>query len=109
MHSKIKKSPEQKVSVSPIMLQCVSPLMAHRDRSHLRPDACGPQHDAREPGWFGGRLKWPEALRRIDPDAILHQSVYDRFAADKVQHFYHIEPYRPKNLANHKNLRQYYP
>jgi hypothetical protein len=29
MRSKIKKSPEQKVSVSPIMLQCVSPVMAH--------------------------------------------------------------------------------
>ncbi len=34
MRSKIKKSPEQKVSVSPTMLQCVSPLMAPN-----RPDA----------------------------------------------------------------------
>ncbi len=27
MRSKIKKSPEQKISVSPIMLQCMSPLL----------------------------------------------------------------------------------
>jgi uncharacterized protein (DUF2235 family) len=75
----------------------------------LSPDALGPQHDEREPGYFGGRLKWTKALRKIDPDAILHPSVYDRFAADKVQHFYEMKPYRPENLANHKNLTQYYP
>jgi len=80
------------------------------DRKYLqlRPDARGPQHDAREPGWFGGRLKWPEALRKIDPDAILHQSVYDRFAADKVQHFYEMKAYRPENLATHERLKRYY-
>ena len=75
----------------------------------LSPDALGPQHDEREPGYFGGRLKWTKALRKIDPDAILHPSVYDRFAADKVQHFYEMKPYRPENLVNHENLSQYYP
>jgi uncharacterized protein (DUF2235 family) len=81
------------------------------DRSflQLKPDPLGPQHDAREPGWFGGRLKWTKALRKIDPDAILHSSVYERFAADKVQHFYEMKPYRPENLANHKKLQPYYP
>ena len=81
------------------------------DRTYLRlnPDPCGPQHDAREPGWFGGRLRWAKALRKIDPDAPLHQSVYARFGADKVQHFYEMKPYRPENLATHKNLQQYYP
>jgi Uncharacterized alpha/beta hydrolase domain (DUF2235) len=74
----------------------------------LRPDPLGPQHDAREPGWFGGRLKWAKALREIDPDAPLHSSVYERFAADKVQHFYEMMPYRPENLAGHQNLTKYY-
>jgi hypothetical protein len=80
------------------------------DRSYLqlRSDARGPQHDERGPGWFGGRLKWTKALRRIDPDAILHQSVYDRFEADKVQQFYEMKPYRPENLATHQKLQQYY-
>jgi len=48
-------------------------------------------------------------LRKIAPDAILHPSVYDRFAADKVQHFYEMKPYRPENLVNHENLSRYYP
>ncbi len=80
------------------------------DRTHLqlRPDALGPQHDAREPGWFGGRLKWAKALRKIDPDAPLHRSVYERFAADKVQHFYEMKPYRPENLATHDGVWRHY-
>ena len=80
------------------------------DRRYLQlyPDPRGPQHDAREPGYFGGGLKWPKALRKIDPDAPLHGSVYQRFAADKVQHFYEMKPYRPENLMNHENLQKYY-
>jgi uncharacterized protein (DUF2235 family) len=80
------------------------------DRRYLQlyPDPRGPQHDAREPGYFGGRLKWPKALRKIDPDAPLHASVYERFAAEKVQHFYEMKPYRPENLRNHENLHRYY-
>jgi hypothetical protein len=39
---------------------------------------------------------------------MLHASVYERFAAEAVQHFYQMQPYRPENLANHDNLEQYY-
>jgi hypothetical protein len=80
------------------------------DRNFLRlsPDPRGPQHDEREPGYFGGRLRWGEALRHIEHDAILHHSVYERFAADKVQHFYEMKPYRPQNLSQHDNVRKYY-
>ena len=75
----------------------------------LNPDLLGPQHDAREPGWFGGRLKWTKALRKIDSDAILHPSVYERFAADEVQHFYQMRPYRPENLADHQKSKAVLP
>ena len=44
----------------------------------------------------------------IDTNAILHSSVYERFAAAKVQHFYASEPYRPENLYKHEKLKQYY-
>jgi uncharacterized protein (DUF2235 family) len=83
-------------------------IKVDRKYLQLRPDPLGPQHDAREPGWFGGRLKWTKALRPIDPDAILHPSVYDRFAADTVQHYYEMKPYRPENLETHNGLKQYY-
>jgi uncharacterized protein (DUF2235 family) len=72
------------------------------------PDSLGPQHDAREPGYFWGLFKWAKALRKIESNAILHSSVYERFAADKVQHFYEMKPYRPDNLATHDKLKQYY-
>jgi uncharacterized protein (DUF2235 family) len=73
----------------------------------LRPDARGPQHDAREPGFFWG-CKWSKALRKIDSNAMLHPSVYERFGADRVQHFYEMKPYRPENLSGHERLKRYY-
>jgi hypothetical protein len=76
---------------------------------NLNPDPLGPQHDEREPGWFGGRFKWAEGLREVQPEAILHSSVLKRFAAkDGVQHYYVISPYRPGNLSNHVKLQTYY-
>jgi hypothetical protein len=65
-----------------------------------------PQHDATEPGYFGGRPKWwTKAQREIDPNAILHLSVYERFAAEKVQHVYAMQPHRPENLSKHEKLK----
>lgn len=74
----------------------------------LRPDPAGPQHDAREPGYIWGRLKWKLGLREIRSDAVLHSSVFKRFAADKVQHYYDAKAYRPENLSKHGKLQQYY-
>jgi uncharacterized protein (DUF2235 family) len=75
----------------------------------LNPDACGPQHDAREPGYLWGRIKYTKGLRPVNPDALLHPTVYTRFATARVQHFYEMKPYRPDNLSNHEKLKQYYP
>jgi hypothetical protein len=75
----------------------------------LNPDPLGPQHDEREPGWFGGRFKWDEGLRQIQDEAILHSTVLDRLAAkDGVPHFYLRADYRPKNLRSHLRVAQYY-
>jgi hypothetical protein len=51
---------------------------------HLNPDPCGPQHDAREPGYLWGLIKYPEALRPVNPDGVLHPTVYARFKAAGV-------------------------
>jgi uncharacterized protein (DUF2235 family) len=74
------------IKVNPLLLQ-------------LRPDPLGPQHDEREPGFWG--VRWPKGLRRVDPEAILHSSVYARSAAVRVPHFYSTEEYSPENLADH--------
>jgi uncharacterized protein (DUF2235 family) len=76
----------------------------------LSPDPFGPQHDAREPGYLGGRFKWTEGHRKVEPCAILHSSVNKRFdAPDGVPHFYGSAPYRPTNLSGHEKLSKYYP
>jgi hypothetical protein len=74
----------------------------------LNPDPFGPQHDAREPGYFGGHFKWTEGHRQVEPCAILHSSVYKRFdAPNGVPHFYSRAPYRPTNLSDHEKLAKY--
>jgi uncharacterized protein (DUF2235 family) len=76
----------------------------------LNPDPFGPQHDAREPGYFGGHFKWTEGHRKVEPCAILHSSVYKRFdAPGGVPQFYARAPYRPTNLSDHEKLAKYYP
>jgi hypothetical protein len=66
----------------------------------LRPDPLGPQHDEREPGFVCG-IRWPKGLRRVDPEAILHSSVYVRASAKRVPHFYEFREYSPDNLIDH--------
>lgn len=80
------------------------------DETYLRlnPDPLGAQHDEREPGYCGGRFKWTEGLREVQPDASLHSSVLERLAAANVQHFYERKPYRPVNLAEHHKVAHYY-
>lgn len=75
----------------------------------LHPDPLGPQHDEREPGWFGGRFRWPEGFRDVQPEAALHSTVLERFAGnDGVQHYYERSPYRPPNLSEHSKVKNYY-
>jgi uncharacterized protein (DUF2235 family) len=74
------------IKVNPLLLQ-------------LRPNPLGPQHDEREPGFWG--IRWPKGLRHIDPEAVLHPSVYVRAAVERVPHFYAAEDYSPENLSDH--------
>jgi uncharacterized protein (DUF2235 family) len=70
----------------------------------LRPDPLGPQHDEREPGFWG--IRWPKGLRHVDPEAVLHSSVYARGAAERVPHFYEASAYSPDNLSDHVKFQQ---
>ncbi|MGZ3337535.1 MAG: hypothetical protein ACXVBV_19615, partial [Isosphaeraceae bacterium] len=79
------------IKVNPLLLQ-------------LRPDPLGPQHDEREPGFWG--IRWPKGLRHVDPEAILHSSVYARAAAERVPHFYSNEEYSPENLVEHVKFQK---
>ncbi|MBV5268782.1 MAG: hypothetical protein JZU55_01240, partial [Afipia sp.] len=47
-----------------------------------------------------------KGLRHVDPEAILHSSVYARAAAQRVPHFYSTEEYSPENLADHVKFQK---
>jgi uncharacterized protein (DUF2235 family) len=67
-------------------------------------DPSGPQHDEQKSGWF-----WKKQLRPIKTtQAILHRSVYQRFAAAGVVQYDKIAPYRPENLREQNDLSSYY-
>jgi hypothetical protein len=75
----------------------------------LWPDPGGPQHDEQA----GGGLK--KGLRPLPADpkthesgAIMHKSVYRRFAGDPVLLFDRTGQYRPANLAQHIDFKQYF-
>lgn len=86
------------------------------------PDAAGIQHDERkaavsEADWFMRLLRglfgrdfgvWPAGVRTVPPDAPLHSSVLERFAARSVVHYDVAKPYRPENLSGHEAVARYY-
>ena len=85
------------------------------DRTKLRlyPSAEGMQHDERKAGfpmltgWL--RLTWQGKQRDIhDPEAPLHDFVYQRFALPGVIHYDLVQPYRPEGLRRHAKLADYY-
>ncbi|VIO70546.1 hypothetical protein CI1B_32000 [Bradyrhizobium ivorense] len=81
------------------------------DSSVLRlwPDAAGPQHDEQAGGWLKKGLRdLPVGRVTKTSGAIMHKSVYKRFACDEVQIFDRRGPYRPINMAVHVEFAQYF-
>jgi hypothetical protein len=95
-------------------------------RLRLHPSPLGAQHcevaamrDAIEervsPSWVPNWVRkwargksWEEQDREIKPDATVHPSVDERFAANTVVQCGGVEPYRPSTLANHQRFGRYY-
>jgi len=71
----------------------------------LHPDPSGPQHDEAKGGIFRFAGTTP---RRIGPDFTLHPSVIERFKQTEVLNYDTMAPYRPENLREHDQLKQYY-
>lgn len=72
---------------------------------HTYPSAAGMQHDETQ-SWafrFAGKL-----VREIKPDAPLHESVVRRFSEASVLQLYDRKPYRPENLRDHDDVRDFY-
>lgn len=77
------------------------------DQSVLKtyPSASGIQHDETRSFIF----KFTQKInRQIKPNAILHQSVIDRFNEKTVLHFDELKPYRPEALRLHQAVCSFY-
>ncbi len=57
--------------------------------------------------WAQGK-SWEEADRDPKPDATVHHSVDERFAAGPVIQCDGLKPYRPGALARHERFRHFY-
>jgi uncharacterized protein (DUF2235 family) len=55
-----------------------------------------------------GGLAWPEEKRSIPHDAVVHDSVRERFALDRVPQCAGDGPYRPEALRAHDEFAKYY-
>lgn len=81
------------------------------------PDPLGRQHDEvistleMWPRWWPRflRISWDQETRKIDPKAVLDDSVKGRFAAPSVPHYDQQKPYRPEGLSGHSEVGSYYP
>jgi uncharacterized protein (DUF2235 family) len=88
---------------------------------HLFPAAGGMQHcevtatsdwlDAMLPAWlrpYTESINWKVQIREIDPKAMVHPTVAERFALVEVTQCAGSGPYRPEALRTHQTFRGYY-
>ena len=78
------------------------------DPSFLRlyPDPTGPQHDETRSSMFKYAKK---SIRPLRNDYPLHPSVLERLQAGKVLNYDRYEDYRPENLRDHNEAKNFYP
>jgi hypothetical protein len=70
---------------------------------HLHPDPAGPQHNEQKGSWLAfGLRKLPGT------QAVMHKSVYGRFAAGPVVLFDRADRYCPQNMREHVDFVQYF-
>jgi hypothetical protein len=59
--------------------------------------------------WLTSHLNWKEKVREIKPDALVHDTVKQRFALPSVVQCASSGSYRPLALANHQEFKAFYP
>jgi Uncharacterized alpha/beta hydrolase domain (DUF2235) len=59
--------------------------------------------------WLTSYLNWKEKVRKIKPDALVHDTVKQRFALPSVVQCASSGSYRPPALANHPEFMAFYP
>lgn len=88
---------------------CFPTVRFHKPALHMSPDAQGLQHDEIifMDLWLF-KIPWPKKPREIKDTFKLHPSVIERLRADKVPLPGKLATYRPPQLRNHPDAREYY-
>jgi uncharacterized protein (DUF2235 family) len=85
-------------------------ILVDEELLHLYPAYDGMMHDELMVGHGPAHSIhfWVAGERRVDPGGELDQSVIDRLNLPSVRNFVGYGPYRPKSLADHPAVRQFY-
>jgi hypothetical protein len=109
--------PEPESRLSDIALQwmleelkeCVPGIRINNDMLFVYPDPLGMQHEEKFMFSYGPfKRLWPSKPREINSGFPLHRSVLDRLGAEKVSHLGELRQYRPVQLRDHPEAREFY-
>lgn len=89
--------------------ECVPEVQINDEMLYLYPDPLGMQHEETFMFRFGPfRRRWPSKPREIHPGFPSHPSVLKRLRAEKVSHVGELKPYRPEQLRDHPEAKDFY-
>ena len=71
---------------------------------NLHPSCAGMMHDE----CMAGKIPWNKTVRPVDPEGTLHESVLERLRLPAVRNFTSYGPYRPANLEQHPQARDFF-
>lgn len=89
--------------------ECVPEIMINKNMLVTSPDPTGMQHEETYMINMGPlKYKWPKSPRIVGPNFTLHKSVIERLEAGAVSHLGEMKPYRPVQLKDHFDAKEYY-
>lgn len=88
---------------------CVPEVLINDDQLVTSPDPMGMQHEETFMFKLGPiKKRWPAKPRLVDPGFPLHPSVLQRQKAESVSQLGEMKPYRPEQLKDHLEAREFY-
>ncbi len=88
---------------------CVPEILINGDQLVTSADPKGMQHEETFMFKFGPiQKRWPAKPRMVNPNFPLHPSVLERLEAGAVSHLGEMKSYRPEQLKDHLEAREFY-
>ena len=89
--------------------ECVPEIQINENILVRSPDPTGLQHEETyQFEWGPFKKRWAVKPRIVDKIFTLHKSVFERLGAEKVQQLDEVKPYRPAQLKDHPDAKDFY-